>query len=141
MGDRFKSVILESGKAVWKCIRYVEMNPVRAEICEAPEDYRFSTWGRAAGSGRHPFAENLIRHMHPMLINLYGEAARGLSDAEVLGALRTDMARLAAFERGEHPEAVASAAESVYKGTGFYLDSRRRVRYWLRVHRASCSRG
>ena len=37
--DRFKSVLLEDEKAVFDCLLYVELNPVRAGIVERPEAY------------------------------------------------------------------------------------------------------
>ena len=59
---RFKSNILEKGEALWRCLKYVENNPVRAKICGRAEDYRFSTSGRLHGSGRHPFSESFQKH-------------------------------------------------------------------------------
>jgi REP element-mobilizing transposase RayT len=37
--DRFKSVLLEDEKAVFDCLLYIELNPVRAGIVDQPEDY------------------------------------------------------------------------------------------------------
>jgi hypothetical protein len=74
--DRFKNIILEGSTALWDCLTYVEMNPVRAGLAESPGDYRFSTWGRMVGGGTHPFAGNLVRHLRQYL----GECAEGWSD-------------------------------------------------------------
>jgi hypothetical protein len=41
--DRFKSVLLEDEKAVFDCLLYIELNPVRAGIVEQPEDYEGSS--------------------------------------------------------------------------------------------------
>ena len=41
---RFKSVLLTSAKALVRCLQYIELNPVRAHICEHPRDYRFNSW-------------------------------------------------------------------------------------------------
>ena len=41
--DRFKSVLLEDEKAMFDCLLYVELNPVRAGIVERPEDYEGSS--------------------------------------------------------------------------------------------------
>ena len=65
--DRFKNVILEDGPALWQCVEYVEMNPVRAGLCGNPGDYAFSTWGRWKTNGVHPFAENVVKHMGDVL--------------------------------------------------------------------------
>jgi hypothetical protein len=37
--DRFKSVLLEDEKAMFDCLLYVELNAVRAEIVNRPEEY------------------------------------------------------------------------------------------------------
>lgn len=55
---RFRSTLLEPGHWVLPCLRYVELNPVRAGLVERPEDYAWSShrhWiGRqtAAGAGQ-----------------------------------------------------------------------------------------
>ncbi|NOY80686.1 MAG: hypothetical protein GXP31_06740 [Kiritimatiellaeota bacterium] len=124
--DRFKNTIVQGETALWACIRYVEMNPVRAGICTDPAEYRFGTWGRFAGSGRHPFRANVVRHMRRYL----GERARNWTGARVLAELNADIARLAAAERGETSEKVFAAEEAGRQGAGFVLTVRRRVRYW-----------
>jgi len=42
-GDRFKSVLIENGNALLNCLAYVDLNPVRAGICNRPEEYRWSS--------------------------------------------------------------------------------------------------
>jgi len=44
---RFKGVILEGCTALWDCLTYVEMNPVRAGLAEAPGDYRLQICGHS----------------------------------------------------------------------------------------------
>jgi putative transposase len=52
--ERYKSVLLESGRALLACAVYVDLNSVRAGLVERPEEYRFCglysmvTGGRAA---------------------------------------------------------------------------------------------
>jgi len=60
---RFKSVILEPGRAIRECVRYVEMNPVRARITSNADSYCYSTWGLICRSGRHPFGIHLADHL------------------------------------------------------------------------------
>lgn len=50
--ERFKSVLVEDIPSVLKLVAaYIDLNPVRAGICENPEEYVFSTIGEAhAGS-------------------------------------------------------------------------------------------
>ncbi len=42
-GGRFKSVLLQKGNALINCMAYVDLNPVRAGIVKAPEEYRWSS--------------------------------------------------------------------------------------------------
>ncbi|MCB4203764.1 transposase [Deferribacterales bacterium Es71-Z0220] len=44
-GDRFKSVLIESGEALVNTIAYIDLNPIRAKIVKRPEDYRWSSIG------------------------------------------------------------------------------------------------
>jgi hypothetical protein len=46
-GDRFKSVIVEGGRAARVISSYIDLNPVRAGIVEDPKDYRWSGYGQA----------------------------------------------------------------------------------------------
>jgi putative transposase len=51
-GERFKSVLIEDGIGMLQCLAYVELNCVRAGICEKPSDYRFCSVGRFVQGGR-----------------------------------------------------------------------------------------
>ncbi len=42
--ERFKSTILEDGRAVEDCMMYVELNPIRAGLVERPEAYTASSF-------------------------------------------------------------------------------------------------
>jgi putative transposase len=42
--DRFKSVLLGDEQSVLDCMLYVELNPVRAGLCNIPEDYQASSF-------------------------------------------------------------------------------------------------
>ncbi len=49
---RFKSSVVESERYFLTCMRYIELNPVRAVMVAAPEDYRWSSYRRhALGEG------------------------------------------------------------------------------------------
>ena len=50
--DRFHSVIVQSGLASRTMAAYIDLNPVRAGICEDPADYRWCSYGEAVGGGR-----------------------------------------------------------------------------------------
>lgn len=44
-GDRFKSVLVEDGDALINTLCYIDLNPIRANIVDRPEDYRWSSIG------------------------------------------------------------------------------------------------
>jgi len=50
-GDRFKSVLVESGEALMNTLAYIDLNPIRAGVVEKPEDYRWSSIGYRIQSG------------------------------------------------------------------------------------------
>jgi len=50
--DRFHSVIVQSGLASRTMAAYIDLNPVRAGICQDPADYRWCSYGEAVGTGR-----------------------------------------------------------------------------------------
>jgi putative transposase len=49
---RFRSCLVDSERYLWNCHRYIEFNPVRAGLCEAPHAYAWSSY-RANGLGKH----------------------------------------------------------------------------------------
>ena len=124
--DRFKNVILEGETALWDCVLYVEMNPVRAGICESSSGYRFGTWGRYKGSGEHPFFEQAVRHLRQHI----GDRARFWRGKRVLREMDAELARVTVAERGDSSADVSAAADKARRGDGFVLTVHHRVRYW-----------
>jgi len=49
---RFKSALIDSERYLLTCSRYIELNPVRAEMVKGPGEYRWSSY-RANGLGRN----------------------------------------------------------------------------------------
>jgi putative transposase len=45
---RFRSCLVDSQSYLWNCHRYIEFNPVRASLCAAPEQYRWSSYAANA---------------------------------------------------------------------------------------------
>ncbi|MBI5462403.1 MAG: transposase [Gammaproteobacteria bacterium] len=45
---RFKSAVVDSDRYLLTCMRYIEMNPVRAGMVGTPEAFRWSSYGRNA---------------------------------------------------------------------------------------------
>jgi len=137
--DRFKSVILESGRAVWKCVEYVEMNPVRAKLVADPGDYRHSTWGMLCGSGRHPFGVELAGHLPPDWRDMLDAGAGACEDncqrtipgnRAIVARLRENLARTTAIESGLNESEVAAAVNDARWKPRFSLTVSRRVRHW-----------
>jgi len=50
--DRFRSVMLEDGRALLACMVYVELNSIRAGLVERPEDFRYSGLSQLVSGGR-----------------------------------------------------------------------------------------
>jgi len=61
--DRFKSQLIESDVYMWGCLKYLEMNPVRAGITRTPEDYSFSSSGGWHNIGEHPYQNHFFKHI------------------------------------------------------------------------------
>lgn len=93
--ERFKSTILEEEEALWNCVAYIELNPVRAGLVKNPGQYRHSTWGHYCGTGKHLFGDNFTRHLRAYL----GEEAAAWSDDEVCIKFSELMERIIAAER------------------------------------------
>lgn len=39
----FRGVPIRTERVLWSCIKYVHLNPIRAGLCERPEDYAWSS--------------------------------------------------------------------------------------------------
>lgn len=46
---RYKSMVIQNNKYLLECIEYVELNPIRAELCKSPFDYSWSSWQERLG--------------------------------------------------------------------------------------------
>ena len=91
--ERFRSVLLENGEAVRFCAAYIDLNPVRAGLCENPEDYRWCSYGAAlAGDkasrkglarawGRQRWSDTVAREYRVLLFGR-GEAHAGGETAD-----------------------------------------------------------
>ena len=58
--ERFKSVLLEGGRAVAAVATYIDLNPVRAGLCEDPKDYRYCGYAEALAKGTAAALEGLM---------------------------------------------------------------------------------
>ncbi len=134
--DRFKSTILEgSRESLWNCVKYVELNPVRAGIVDDPADYRFCSWGRYCGSGTHPFYRNFCNHMRAVAELHSGQS---MSDDQVIAEFRGELARIRAWEADQdsvldkdgRTKADVAAEKARTKGDSMPIRFLRRTRYW-----------
>jgi hypothetical protein len=123
---RFKSCIVEEGESVWRCLKYIEMNAVRANIVRDPGDYRFCSWGVWSRTGRHPFAESLLRHVLPSLDWLPADA--GLDGLRK--ELRMDLLGMTAQESGVVGNRYDDLMAKASSGVPFHFDLEHRCRYW-----------
>ena len=88
--DRFKSQLIESDVYLWGCMKYLEMNPVRAGITQTPEEYPFSTYGRWHKEGQHPYQNKFFQH-----ISKLSNSKVSLEEIRELMALEMKQMRLA----------------------------------------------
>lgn len=77
--NRFWSCILEGPVALWECVKYVELNPVRAGLVDDPCEYDHSSWGRFGKNKRHPFYSNFVKHMGKYSTRRVGKYKRAKS--------------------------------------------------------------
>jgi REP element-mobilizing transposase RayT len=104
-GGRYKSVVIEDGPGLLACMAYVELNPVRAGICERPQDYRWCSAGRFHQGGKtvagvvippmsafHGFQETKRQKGFYLLVNHLADRERGME-----GHFTCDLAELEAI--------------------------------------------
>jgi REP-associated tyrosine transposase len=124
--DRFKSVILDKTGALWAAVKYVELNPVRAELVTDPADYRHSTWGWFCGSGKHLFAESFFKHMQNC-----GQLSGNIHNwQDLITIFRSELARTIAYEAGQNGEELFETVQKAKKGVSMPLRYLRRTRHW-----------
>jgi len=61
--SRFQTQLIESSAYLWACLKYIEMNPVRAGICATAGDFSGSTFGRWSETGKHTFEDAFLKHI------------------------------------------------------------------------------
>ncbi|SEI45544.1 transposase [Frateuria terrea] len=96
---RFKSCLVQSERYLLTVMRYIELNPVRAAMVDAPEDYRWSSVHTHLGRARDPLVTP-----HPLYLALgsdptaRADAYRRWLDA---GIAPDDLHHLRAYARQE----------------------------------------
>src|ERR1700686_2780450 len=57
--ERFKSLLLEGGRALATVAAYIDLNPVRAALCADPKEYRYCGYAEALAKGTAAAMEGL----------------------------------------------------------------------------------
>lgn len=67
---RYRAAPIEADAHLLSCMRYIELNPVRARMCAEAGDYPWSSYRGHAGGAADPLLSD-----HPLYLALEGEAA------------------------------------------------------------------
>ena len=107
--DRYKSVLIEDERQLRICLRYVELNPVRAALASTPESYAWCTAGAASNpaSPHHAFAQK----------------CRRASDRLILGTDPNDASTASAPQLGTDPNDATLLHEIPQLVSGIVLGS------------------
>ncbi len=92
-GNPFKSVVLKSHKALLECMKYVELNPLRAKMVDNISEYRYSSWGHIVHNDA--IGKKLRGRIIENLCYMMGEAAEQQSDKEIFLSYAGDLEALA----------------------------------------------
>ena len=84
--DRFRSVIVEGGECLRTVAAYIDLNPIRAGLAAAPEDYRWCGYAEALGGSR-AMRRGLCRAIGWPLGNWVKRGGRKSSGAEAYRCL------------------------------------------------------
>ena len=116
--ERFKSTLLLSAESVRDCVMYVELNPVRAGLCERPEAYRWSSlYAREAKQDGHLLA----------LSEILGERPRGILEAYKSMLYHRGAVKTKEGQKAICPEVLKREAARGFKRRGAY---RKKLRYF-----------
>jgi putative transposase len=103
---RYKSLMVDDERYWFTCMRYIELNPVRAGLVTSPDAYRWSSYKRNALGQR-----DIVVSPHPLYLALGAtSSARESSWRGLCGALlpEDDLAEMrVAVRTGRLPERVA----------------------------------
>ena len=93
---RYKSSLVDSDHYLLTCMRYIELNPVRANMVEHPGEYKWSSYSANAQNGYDGLVER-----HPMYLELgaidkdrktaYRELFRNHMDGDTLHEIRESL--------------------------------------------------
>ena len=132
--ERFKSVLVENSRtALMTVAAYIELNPVRAGLCEVPKDYRFCGYAEALGG--ESVAQNGIAAIAEsddwkVAVREYRMMIFGKGAAPKAGAYAISQEKMEAVmrARGKLPRAVLLRCRVRYFSDGAILGSKAFVR-------------
>lgn len=125
--DRFKSTIVEGRNSLLTVIKYVELNPVRANLVQDPADYRHCTWGWFSGSGKHLFGSSFLKHLRRAFS---GNAdTENWTDEHLLGEFRSELARTITYEKSNNTEDIETAMVKARRGDTMPVQFLRKMRH------------
>ena len=50
--DRYHATMIEDGEHLWRCMRYIDLNMVRADVVRHPSEWDWTGWGELMGERR-----------------------------------------------------------------------------------------
>ena len=133
--ERFKSVLLADGKALSTCLKYVELNPVRAKMVKDPAVYRWSSWGERTAFGdwsldselptgkedkdktervkdtKHPYKRRIIESLRYFSKLSMDES----SDQNIWDSYSYELRRLALCSSGTEAEMIALLSQASFE--------------------------
>lgn len=114
--SRFKCKLVASDQYLWTLVRYVEMNPVRANLVDHPGDYHFSTYGQWQKSGKHPFEKNFLKHIGKLVKGKYTiDSLRQFCDLEFRRLILSDEIAADTGEDKRHQRQLLQQLDSIVK--------------------------
>lgn len=102
---RFRSTMVDSDRYLLTCIRYIELNPVRAGLVSEPEDYGWSSFRYHALGEADPLVTPHAVYLSHSPLPAVRRAAHVALSRHALGA--DQLQALRATIRGTHPRAGA----------------------------------
>src|SRR5580693_8064580 len=104
--ERFKSLLLEGGRAVATVAAYIDLNPVRAALCSDPKEYRYCGYAEALAKGSALALEGIRVILDLPQITCCEELSREYRKHLFLKGAAATENNLAAFELAKAQEVV-----------------------------------
>jgi putative transposase len=82
-GDRYHCTMVEDGRHLWNCMRYIDLNMVRAGAVAHPTEWQWCGYSELIGDKKHYRLLDMVR-----LLNLLGQPSMELFRAEYRDEIR-----------------------------------------------------